>query len=231
LEKADKIVSHRVWNGRSNRYSLHTHVNNHREAQNNMLRAAENIPFEVPNEGTRVRKLLHSLQCSDQLAISAKTSILANPTMKNDFEKLANFLLIAVPSFKPQNENHRVSGMETFKPTSHNGSTGVELRSHTTSEEYSKMTGTQKAELFNWRKRNPKRKGQSFNDGGCGGGHGAPKPPGGGTSKAAFMRRKISSLTSKISALEKKISDFNIEEEKKEEHESSSNKNPSLIKP
>jgi len=230
LEKADEIVSHRVWNGRSNRYSLRTHVNNHREAQNNMLRAAENIPFEVPNEGTRVRKFLHSLQCSDQRVISAKTSILADPTMKNDFEKMANFLLIAVPSFKPQNENHRVSGMETFKPTSHNGSTGVELRFHT-SEEYSKLTGAQKAELYNWRKRNPKRKGQSFNDGRRGDGHGTPKPPGEGTSKAAFKRRKISSLTSKISALEKKISGFNIDEEKKEELESSSNKNRSLIKP
>ena len=82
-----------------------------------MLRASENIPFEVPNEGTRVRKFLHSLQCSDQRVISAKTSILADVNMKNDFEKMANFLLIAVPPFKAQNDNqHRISGMESFQP-------------------------------------------------------------------------------------------------------------------
>ena len=219
LEKADEIVSHRIWNGKSTRYTLRSHVNNRREAHNNMLRAAENIPFEVPNEGTRVRKFLHSLQCSDQRVISAKTSIIADATMKNDFEKMANFLLIAVPPFRTANDNqHRISGMETFKPTSNRGDTGVELRFHTDAE-YAKLIPAQKSELYSWRKRNPSSKRRSSSNFASG----EPKPPGEGTSKAALKRRKISSLASKISALEKTITEMSGNEKKKDDQETSSN--------
>ena len=62
LEKADHIVSNVIWNGRSTRYTLRIHLNRHREAHNDMVRASQHISFQPPNEATRVRKLLTSLQ-------------------------------------------------------------------------------------------------------------------------------------------------------------------------
>jgi len=92
------------WNGISARYSLKAHVNKHREAYNNMLKASQNIPFQVPNETARVRRFLHSLDSSDQRILSAKTAILADANMKNNFELMSNFLMIVAPPIKQQND-------------------------------------------------------------------------------------------------------------------------------
>ena len=153
LESADNLMNSVKWNGRSARYTLRAHIGKHREAYNNMLKASQNIPYQVPNEATRVRRFLHSLDSSDQRIISAKTSILADPQMKNDFESMSNFLMIVAPPVKQQQEQHRVSAQSFVKTENKGKQTGVELRFHTRAE-YEKLTGAQKSELYEWRKAN-----------------------------------------------------------------------------
>jgi len=155
LEKADQLVFSMVWNGRSNHYPIKLHLAKHREAQNDMIRASHHIAYEVPNEGTRVRKLLHSLQCSNLRIISAKTAILADGAgKKNDFEAVLNFLLIAASPTRHDPDSRRVFGVQNeggdFKATTNKGETGVELRFYKPSE-YGKLSGSQKSELYQWR--------------------------------------------------------------------------------
>ena len=123
LERADNVVSSIIWNGRSSRYPLKLHLAKHREAHNDMIRASVHVAFEVPNEGTRVRKLLQSLQCSDPRTISAKTAILADDNgKKNDFEATANFLMIAAPPSRHDSDSRRISvARSDFQRTANKG--------------------------------------------------------------------------------------------------------------
>jgi len=146
LEKADHVVSNTVWNGKSNRYPLKLHLAKLREAHNDMIRAFQYIEYEVPNEGTRVRKLLHILQCSDPRIISAKTVILADEAgKKSNYEAASNFLFIAVPPTRRDNDSRRISStrQNDFQHTPNKGYTGVELQFHTVPE-YHKLTSNQK---------------------------------------------------------------------------------------
>ena len=229
LERADHIVSNTIWNGKSNRYPLKLHLAKHREAHNDMIRASQHIDYEVPNEGTRVRKLLHSLQCSDPRIISAKTSILADEAgKKGNFEATSNFLLIAAPPTRQDNDSRRISSarQNDFQHTPNKGSTGVELRFHTVPE-YHKLTSDQKNELYNWRQEQKKRKSPSSRPG-------AANPPGQGKSKAALKRRKISAMFTEMADLKRVVAELTTSngdvhhEEKKEEP---SSKNRVLFKP
>ena len=229
LERADHIVSNMVWNGRSNRYPLRLHLAKHRESHNDMIRASHHIAFEVPNEGTRVRKLLQSLQCNDpRIIVSAKTAILADEAgKKNDFEATANFLLIAAPPTRLDSDTRRISGVRNdFQGTTNKGSTGVELRYHTTSE-YSNLTSDQKAELFKWRSDKKRRKSPGYKIS-----NGTPKLPGEGTSKSAFKRRKISAIQSEVNRLKEIVAKFTVNDASHEEKkEDGPNKNRVLFKP
>ena len=138
---------------KSNRYPLKLHLAKHREAHNDMIRASQHIAYEVPNEGTRVRKLLHSLQWSDPLIISAKVVILADEAgKKTNFEAASNFVLIATPPTRQDNDSRRISSthQNDFQRTPNKGSTGVELRFHT-APEYHRLNDDQKNELYNRR--------------------------------------------------------------------------------
>lgn len=226
LETADNLMNSVKWNGRSARYSLKAHVSKHREAFNNMLKASQNIPYQVPNEATRVRRFLHSLESSDQRIISAKTSILADANMKNDFEAMSNFLMIVAPPIKQQQDNHRVSAQ--FVKTENKGKeTGVELRFHT-SDEYNKLTGAQKRELYAWRHANDNK-----------------STPKGRDDKTQFnlpsrnsryqnKRRKISALTAEIDELKQTISSMSKNDDtnvKEEDTSKNSSANRKLVKP
>ena len=97
VEIAEGVLSSRVWNGRNIRYPLRIHVARHREAYNDLVRASYQINYTPPNEASRVRYLLGSIQTADPTICSAKTAIKADPTKKNDFEEAADFLLVTAP--------------------------------------------------------------------------------------------------------------------------------------
>ena len=109
VEQAESTLSTRIWNGKNARYPLRVHIARHREAYNDLERASHHIAYNPPNETSRVRYLLTSIQSSDATICSAKTTVLADTNKKNDFESAADFILETAPSDKNTRSIHRIS--------------------------------------------------------------------------------------------------------------------------
>lgn len=176
IEQAEDMVLKRIWNGNNARYPLKNHVQKHREANNDMVRASQFIAYDPPNEHTRVNRLLKSIESKDSSVASAKTTILNDNTKRNDFEQAADFLLLAVPQKKTTQNTHTVSGLHSEGGNKHRGGgggggggrkrgkgkieigkTGVELRYYKTSE-FHKLPQNMKDELSEWRDNKKKAK-------------------------------------------------------------------------
>ena len=155
VEDAEAYMMRREWNGKNYRFPLRLHIAKHREAFNEMVRAAQFIPYEVPNEHTRVGRLIKSIQSKDPAIVSAMTHIQGNNQQRNDFELAADFLLLTAPKLKDTGSGpHRVSAIKTSKDGKYKsksvGKTGVELRYYA-KKEYKKLSQDQKKELMDWR--------------------------------------------------------------------------------
>ena len=79
VDCAEQLVLTRIWNGKNQRYSLKRHISNHRDAYNDMVRASQHITYALPNERTRVSRLLTSIVTTEPNICSAKTQILCFP--------------------------------------------------------------------------------------------------------------------------------------------------------
>ena len=150
MEDAEAYMMRREWNGKNYRFPLRVHIVKHREAFNEMVRAAQFIPYEVPNEHTRVGRLIKSIQSKDPAIVSALTHIQGNPQQRDDFELAADFLLLTAPKIKDTGSGpHRVSAIKTSKDSKYKsktvGKTGVELRYYA-KKEYRKLSQDQKKE-------------------------------------------------------------------------------------
>ena len=127
----------------------------HREAFNEMVRAAQFIPYEVPNEHTRVGRLSKNLQSKDPSIVSAITHIQGNPEQRDNFETAADFLLLTAPKFKDMTEGgHQISSIcsKGDKRKANTGESGVEFHYYAKNE-YRKLSKDQKKELSEWRKK------------------------------------------------------------------------------
>ena len=62
-----------------------------------MTRASEFINYQIPNDHTRVQRLLNSIQSTDIKVVSSITKVLAKKSKRNNFEEAADFLLLATP--------------------------------------------------------------------------------------------------------------------------------------
>lgn len=154
IEEAENYVMKREWNGKNYRFSLRNHIAKHREAHNEMLRAAQFVEYEIPNEHTRVGRLIKSIVNRDPSIVSAITHIQGNLEQRNDFESAADFLLLTAPKFKEPNQTHRISSVKSNKKAKKGvGKSGVEFRYHSR-QEYFKLNKAQKKELSEWRKAN-----------------------------------------------------------------------------
>jgi len=112
---AEKVLSERKWNGKNSRYPIKIHIAKHREAFNDLSRAEAQIDYTPPNNTSRVRYLLQSIETSDPTICAAKTTIKADANMKNDFELAADFLIVTAPATKMNNNpNHNVSSTNTW---------------------------------------------------------------------------------------------------------------------
>ena len=156
LEDAETYVSKREWNGRNHRFNLKSHINKHREAHNDMVRASQHVQYALPNEYTRVGRLLKSITSKEASVVSAITHIQGNTTQRNDFETAADFLLLTSPSSATSINNQRISVSKTSNsnPNLKKGPvTGVELRYYT-KKEYGKLSHAQRKELAELREGN-----------------------------------------------------------------------------
>ena len=108
------MLVNRFWNGRNSPYPLKVCIARHREAFNELFRASYQINYVPPNEIYLFRYLLTSVQTNDPTIFSAKINIQAYAAKKNDFESVADFLLITAPSQKhPIPSNHRISSFSS----------------------------------------------------------------------------------------------------------------------
>ena len=152
IEEAETYVMKREWNGKNYRFTLRNHINKHREAHNEMMRASQFVEYELPNEHTRVGRLIKSIVNRDPSIVSAVTHIQGNTEQRNDFELAADFLLLTAPKLKENPQNHRISAIKAQKNQKHGlGKSGVEFRYHSR-QEYHKLNKAQKKELSEWRK-------------------------------------------------------------------------------
>ena len=181
VSAAEKVLSERKWNGKNSRYPIKIHISKHREAFNDLSRAQAQIDYSPPNETSRVRYLLQSIETNDPTICAAKTTIKADANMKNDFELAADFLIVTAPTTKfNNNQNHNVSATNSFNRNKSNNrsnktnrrnnsqrgkvdvgpKTGVELRFFNRGE-WNRLTQAQRDECIEIRQ---KRKGDSKNN-------------------------------------------------------------------
>ena len=181
FEDAETYVTKREWNGKNPRFNLKSHINKHRVADNEMVRAKQFIDVDTPNGYTRVTRLLKSITSRDPAIIAAKTHIQGNQNMRQDFEQAADFLLLTAPSSTINEPNHRISA--TTSNTNGDGG-NIELRYYS-KKEYGKLSKAQKSKLYELRQ---KKKESSKDDNTT------------ATSEVAALRQQMTELESRLVA-------------------------------
>ena len=135
----------------------------HRSAHISMIRCAEHVPYQLPNERTRVTHLLNGIKTSDAELLSALAVIKSDdgPGGRMErFEDTAAYLI----RFDPVSSKRRKSGangrqqqIAGVELKSGIGKTGVALRYHS-KDEYKTLTDEQKRELKAFREENKKKR-------------------------------------------------------------------------
>lgn len=163
VEAAEQVLSSRVWNGKNSRYPLKVHIARHREAYNDLVRASHQITYVPPNETSRVCYLLTSIQTSNPTLCSAKTTIQADPTKKDDFETASDFIMTVAPAPRPQQgRNQRIAALKTSQnrrgKVKTGPKTGVEVRFYRR-HEWSKLSREEQDEVRELRQEELKQQG------------------------------------------------------------------------
>ena len=170
LKLQETLMKTRKWKGNSN-FSLERFIEQHRAAFISMQQCSNHIPYQLPNEQTRVRHLMEGIESNDaelQAALAAIKLDTQGPGAKsNNFENAVAFLLPTCPVAKKRtkyNSSNRstysanVSSVKTdTKGKLSKGKTGVELRFYK-HQEYRALNDEQKEELRVWREERKKRK-------------------------------------------------------------------------
>ena len=149
LKKQENFIHTHIWKGNSNT-TLETFVSKHRAAHVSMARCGENVPYQLPNERTRVTHLLDAIRTSDPQLQAALANIRADDSDEgkmNDFEAMAAYILPHDPVASKRSSSkralHEISAMDLGETK---GKSGVEYRYYKPSE-YSSLSDDQKEEL------------------------------------------------------------------------------------
>ncbi len=168
IEKQEDFIHNRKWRG-NNKFSLEAFIMQHRSAHVSLERCALQVPYQLPNERTRVQHLLRAIECSDQSLKAALANVISDENGKMlDFEAAAGYLLKFDPVKKRKaNQQHQRGGRQNISQVTtdvdkkgggnmkpHKGSTGVEFRFYDDSEYY-KLSKAQRAELREYRENHP----------------------------------------------------------------------------
>lgn len=190
LTAQENFIKTRVWKGNTN-FALDKFCDQHRSAFISLQQCSEHIPYQLPNEHTRVTYLMNAIKCADaelQAALAAiKIDTVGPAAKRNNFEPAVAFLLPADPVARRRKENGNVGSAEAnissvgggpggTKPSI--GKTGVQFRYYK-KKEYAKLSDEQKVELKEWREKQ-----QNGKDGGAKNGE----------SERKRIRREISSI-------------------------------------
>ena len=159
IEDAESYILRREWNGRNYRFSLKAHIAKHRDAHNDMQKASQFITYQVPDDHTRVGRLIKSITSKDPSVMAAITHILGTPTLRDDFEEAADFLLLTQVTQQGNQSSQRISATRTGKKyqSAGTGKTGVEFWYHTANE-FRRLSKEQIEELKDWRAKTKREK-------------------------------------------------------------------------
>ena len=210
------IINTHKWKG-ANNFTLDSFVTSHRNAYSELEAAAQHIPCQVPNEHTRVGKLLDAILSPDAALRSAMGHVVANAAMRSDFNASVAHLLQFDPVAARRSSKRnaaQISGVSAANVSSSDlgdesgigPKTGVHFRYHS-AEEYTNLPAEQQDELREWRKslkKNPKKqkgnpKGKNGKAKGGGGGKFATK-----STKVRFNKQVASLVKKTIDAHDKK---------------------------
>ena len=171
LASAEEMINNRKWNGSNTSYSLEKFIQQHRSAFVTLTQCSERVPYQLPNEHTRVTKVLANIESNDAKLLSALANVQADGGEQgkmHDFEAMAAYILPYDPvkSRRKLGQSKR-KGAEISEVTSTItdgkrsktiqvsgkqlkigvGKTGVDLRYHTP-EEFNKLSQDQRDELM-----------------------------------------------------------------------------------
>ena len=192
LDKQETFLHTRVWKGNSN-FTLESFIMQHRSAHISMIRCAEHVPYQLPNERTRVTHLLNGIKSSDAELLSALAVTKSDDGpggRMEQFEDTAAYLIRFDPVTAKRSKSgangrqQQISGVEIKNGT---GKTGVALRYHS-KHEYRSLTDEQKKELKSFRENKKKRKTTDYL------GEGKSEKQGGSKSQKRFHKQLISAL-------------------------------------
>ena len=157
------LLHSRKWKGTGN-FSLEHFIAQHRNAFVTITHAADHVPYQLPNERTRVRYLLDGIETSDAQLLTAIEAVRGDTTPTTgkaaNFENAAAHLQPRCPVTRRQATRKRptsvadasVSGLGGGKKSM--GTSGVHLRWHKRAE-YMALSPEQKQELYQWQQANP----------------------------------------------------------------------------
>ena len=119
---SEKQLTTLTFNGNGTKYGLLNHIQRHRAAYAKLLSASKqsNVSFVLPDESTRVRYFLSSIEmCLDQKLISRIESVKSDDVpggKNNDFDLCVQYLLPACPVYHRRQEEGKKGD-----PTESNG--------------------------------------------------------------------------------------------------------------
>ena len=174
---SEKQLTTLTFNGNGTKYGLLNHIQRHRAAHAKLLSASKqsNISFVLPDESTRVRYFLASIEtCLDQKLISRIESVKSDDVpggKNNDFDLCVQYLLPACPVYhrrqKEGKEGDPTENGGTKRKTASvsdvgkgvtdvdikkgRGKSGVDFRWHS-KEDFHALPKAQKDELCAWRR-------------------------------------------------------------------------------
>ena len=149
VEIVEGVLHNRIWNSKNSRYPIKIHIIRYREVYNDLERASHHLTCTPPNETSRVRYLLNSLQTNDPTICAAKTTIQADDAKKGDFDQATDFILTMMPTQKVMTARlHNVSTLKTKHGKIKTGpKVGVELRFYK-KHEWAKLSQEQRDECI-----------------------------------------------------------------------------------
>jgi len=161
ITKFDSLLHNDKWKGTGS-YTLERFCASHRNAMEQLRLASNHVPYQLPEEHTRVGYLLDAIETTDsrlQAALSNVRADMGQGGKRSDFEATVAFITPEDPVARRFNNRKRGAAsisdvdaaqvnISALKPGK--GKTGVHLRYHV-KDEYDKLTRAQKKELYEWR--------------------------------------------------------------------------------
>ena len=153
ISRAESVMTQRDWNGRNHRFTMNYHCTMHRDAYNDLVRATEFTTYQLPDERTRVTRLLASIKAEHIASIaSAKCTIENDAEKRTNFEAAADFLCLMAPKNRSNNRDIRnISSLTVDQKQELDGLSHVDVGSKDRfykPHEYRQLTRDQKRKLW-----------------------------------------------------------------------------------